>query len=593
MGNRRGFILSFVLVALATLLAYGGIVYAASVTALGEIRQDGAAGQWQLFQRAWSALVANQLQLVQDYAEREDVRAVVASAPPAAGGLGQSLAPQLESRHRISLLALADSGGTALYPTDTSSAQTGTALASAPARAAQAGKPAADVVLIADRLMIVAAAPVGPAGEAGRGLLLLGRPVDNALFDELKGIIGGDVALVRQGQLVATSRPFGKSEQELRQSCVASAPSVGFARLTIQKLPDGSSFVSNWLVDGAGNELGCLELDLSDSVVPTVRAAITIASLVAVLLGLAAAFLVGRALSGRLSASAEALAAGERENVRLYAEVQQLNSRLESLIDERTTQLHAAVSELQSTQSQLIRADRLATLGSLTAGVVNELSAPLTIILGVAQTLLRDETDAHKRADLEAVRQAALKSQDEVRKLHTMAGWQRVRRERVDLNEVVREGLGLLSHELSLSGIEPTLELGEGLPKIVADRTQAQQVLFNLVQRARRALESAGLPHELIVRTERLPKSPRLRKSEALHTEEAGEMVRLSILDNGPALEPERILHLFEPFAEGAPANADDLSLYVCRGIVESYGGRIYATNREDGPGAAFVVELP
>jgi len=315
--------------------------------------------------------------------------------------------------------------------------------------------------------------------------------------------------------------------------------------------------------------------------VPTMRAAITIASLIAILLGAAASYIVARAVGGRLAASAEALAAGERENARLYAEVQQLNARLEKLVGERTTQLHAAVSELQSAQAQLIRADRLAILGSLTTSVLQDLASPLTDILGHVQTLLQTETDPQRVAGLEEARRAALRCQDSLQRLRAFAGQPRARREFISLNAVLRDALAWLAPQLQEAGIAYTLELHAALPHVTADHTQMQQAIFHVLQRARRALEGVTGRRELQVRTE-----------------PAGEMVRLVVADNAPILDAAELATLFEPSADApsaAEAGEEDegLSLYVCRGIIEAHGGRIYAQAAAEGAGVRLVIELP
>ncbi len=570
MENRRRFTLAFVLVALGALVAYGAIVYTASMIALGELRQDAAAAQWQLFQRVLDSIQANQLQLTQEYAGREDLRQIARAVPAAAADLDQSLALSLRRRYQISLLILADAQGRPLYPIGPASAQTQLALASAPAQAALAGSDAGDLLLIEDQTMLLTAARVGlPDQPEVYGILLLGRPVNNALFEQVKAVMGRDLILARAGQIVAASRALSQSEAAARQEC-PDVTAGSLRRLNILTSPEGGSYVAFLWQNEAQAELGCLQLDLAESLVPSVGAAVTIASLVAILLGAAAAYLMARVLAGRLADASDALMAGERENARLYAEVQQLNSRLETLVGERTAQLHAAVSELQAAQAQLMRADRLTALGRLTAGVAHDLTEALTTILARLQALLQMEPDADRRAQLEAARQAALESQETLRRLRAFSSQRRARRELLDLNAVVREIVALLASALKSADIVCDLQLAGGLPKILADQMELQQVVLNLLQRARQAVEESAGPRRIV-----------------LVTETAGEMARLSILDNGPTPDAETLARLFEPPAE---AGAD---LYVCRGIVEAHGGRIAAQAGPAGVGVCVIVELP
>jgi len=576
MGNRQHFTLAFVSVALGALLAYGAIVYVASMIALGEIRQEAAMGQWQLFQRALAAKQADQMQLTEEYAEREEMRQIVRAAPAAAAGLGQSMVPALQQRHQIALLTLANAAGALLYPIGPASTQTLNALQSEPARSALSGASAGDLIVMEDQIFLLTAASVGTGGPPDvEGILILARPLDDAFLGEVKAIMGSDLVLAREGQVVASSRALSRREEEERRQCSGSSQSDD-RRLDIQTGSDGGDYVVVPLVSASQGDVGCLQLDISNHIVPTMRAAITIASLVAILLGVAASYILARAVGSRLARASEALAAGERENARLYAEVQQLNSRLETLVGERTMQLHAAVSELQTTQAQLTRSDRLATLGSLTIDIVSELSAALTTVLGYVQALLRSEDNAERRASLEQVRKIALEKQDVLRRLRAFAGQQRARREWVDMNDVVRGAFGLLTPALQAANIEYDLRLADPLPKIMADQTQMHQVVLSLLQRARQAAESAGGPGQLRVQTQA-----------------ADEVVRLSVVDNGPTPDAAALGRLFDAAPLVDAPGRSSASLYVCRAIVEAHGGQISAQPRPDGPGLVVTVELP
>jgi signal transduction histidine kinase len=576
MWDRRKTILSFIFVALVALLAYGLIVYVASMVALDEIDRDAALVQWQILQRALSSLSTDVQQTALDYAMLEDIQALARGGGSSdAGRIAEEIAARLTEYHSITLLMVLDGAGSVAYGHDLTTTQAAAVSHAAVAQAALQGQAGNSIDVIDGRPFIIAAAPLAPTQAAApSGVLILGRAVDDTLAGELQSVLGRDIMLFRAGEWIAGSRSLSKKEQQLRESYVTT---IDPQRIATHSLPDGGKVAVGQLIDAGGQEIAVVQMDIPDFAGPTIRPAITIASLVAIILGLAATYILAQAIGGQLARSADALARRERENALLYAEVQQLNQRFENLISERTTQLRAAVSELQEVQTQLIQSDRLAALGTLTASIVHELSTPLTTILGSLHMLLGNEQGEQNREWLEQARDAALLSQGIVTRVRALARRQRVRREMIDINQVVQDAVGLLRYQLAQSDIECRLELSDSLPRVMADETQAQQILFNVIHNARDALEQTRPPRTLIVRTER---------DEGL--------VRLLVLDNGPGLEDADIPRLFDPFyTSRSPDSGAGLGLYISKGIIESYGGRISGQNREDGPGTVFIVEFP
>lgn len=575
MWDRRRFILAFLFVALVALLAYGGIVYAASLIALDEIDRDAALTQWQAFQRALGELAANLQQTAVDYAVQADTLALargeLGASSPAAGRMIE----RLSAIHGIAAFAIFDDAGDAALVHGLSEAQVGFLATTDAARSAALGIVANGTYVVGDTPFVAAAVPIAaPDGSTPAGALVLARAIGDDVLGDIQALLGRDIMLFREGTLVAGSRSISKKEQQLRESYLSFANPD---RIGTRRLPEGGLIATGQLTTRDGVEVGLVQMDIPNSAGPTMRPAITIASLVAILLGLAATYILAQAIGGQLAESAAALGRRERDNARLYAEVQQLNQRLERMISERTTQLRAAVSELQAVQTQLIQADRLAALGTLTASIVHELSTPLTTILGGIHMLLGSEQSEEQREWLEQTRDAALLSQEIMGRVRALARRQRVRREVIDLNRVIGDALSLLRYQLVQSDVDYALELDADLPKIMADETQTQQILFNLINNAREALEGQTLPRQLTIRTER-----------------NDNLVRLSILDNGPGLDEAGIPHIFEPFYTTKPPGiGTGLGLYISKGIIESYGGRISGENRQDGPGAVFTVEFP
>ena len=148
-------------------------------------------------------------------------------------------------------------------------------------------------------------------------------------------------------------------------------------------------------------------------------------------------------------------------------------------------------------------------------------------------------------------------------------------REAIDLDEVVRETLALFEGLAARRGIPLRVFLAGDLPKVTADRVEIEQVLLNLLQNAVDAMiDHEGREAGITVRTSL-----------------DGAAVKVAVRDHGPGLTPETEAHLFETFFTTKPQGLG-LGLSICRTIVESHGGRLWAANNADG-GLTMRFTLP
>lgn len=232
--------------------------------------------------------------------------------------------------------------------------------------------------------------------------------------------------------------------------------------------------------------------------------------------------------------------------------------------------------ELESrVNRQLIVAGRMASLGTLAAGIAHEINNPLTAIMGNAEMILDGgRLDGEDRRDLQDIVKHSRRCRDIVRNLLEFAGRREPKKETLELVAVAESAL-----EIALYGWnEPAAIVRvwpKDSPRVLADAVQLKQVVANLVRNALQAME--GRPGaEVTVRVE----GPSGR-------------ARIRVEDRGPGLPARSETRLFEPFFTTKPAGkGTGLGLYLCRLLVERHGGSISAGNRPDG-GAAFVVELP
>jgi signal transduction histidine kinase len=225
-------------------------------------------------------------------------------------------------------------------------------------------------------------------------------------------------------------------------------------------------------------------------------------------------------------------------------------------------------------QEQLLHADRLATIGQLAAGVAHELNEPLGGILGFSQLASKHpDLPGQVQEDLSKIESASLHAREVVRKLMLFARQTPPTREKVDINELVTEGLYFLEARCVKGGIELHRALSTDLPEITVDPAQIHQVLVNLVVNAIQSMERGG--------------------SLTVETSCVDDNISLTVSDTGCGMEKELLEKIFVPFFTTKDVGeGTGLGLPVVHGIVTSHGGEI-DVHSKPGEGTRFVVRLP
>ncbi len=232
-------------------------------------------------------------------------------------------------------------------------------------------------------------------------------------------------------------------------------------------------------------------------------------------------------------------------------------------------------SELADEVERRKRAERLAAVGEVAAGVAHEINNPLASIKSFAQFLARDGVTPEQRHALEIIIQESTRIARVVENLQTFARQQGVSgREPVNLSLLAEQVLELQRYSLGAEGIEVRKDLDDDLSLVMGEPGALQQVILNLVVNAEQVLADKPGHRLLIVRTR-----------------ESTEGVLLSVVDNGPGISREKLPRIFESLA-GDPAHGGGVGLGVCATIVREHGGEILAES-EEGRGAAFFVRLP
>jgi signal transduction histidine kinase len=225
-------------------------------------------------------------------------------------------------------------------------------------------------------------------------------------------------------------------------------------------------------------------------------------------------------------------------------------------------------------QEQLRHADRLATIGQLSAGVAHELNEPLGSILGFAQLAQKQlKLSNQVKEDIEKIMKASLHAREVVKKLMLFARQMPPQKTRVSLNQIIEEGFYFLGSRCEKEGIKVIRQLSDGIPEITADPAQLTQVLVNLVVNALQAMPNGG---KLTVKTEA-----------------SDDHVKLTIKDTGIGMSDKALKQIFIPFyTTKNVGQGTGLGLPVVHGIVTSHGGTIHVDSKE-GSGSTFKIKLP
>ncbi len=230
-------------------------------------------------------------------------------------------------------------------------------------------------------------------------------------------------------------------------------------------------------------------------------------------------------------------------------------------------------------EQQLRRAERLAGVGTLIGGVAHELNNPLHAIRNFADLMLLDERSKDDCEALEIIRREADRATKVVSNLRLIARQsQEVDgvRESVDLNEVVRHVLKVRRYALETGNVQVREDLAENLPCVLADRSEIEQVVLNLVVNAEHAMASASGERRLILRTRSTPKG-----------------ASLHLVDSGIGIPRPNLERIFDPFfTTKDPGEGTGLGLSLVHSIIIEHGGEIHVDS-EIGGGTAFRIDLP
>jgi len=229
------------------------------------------------------------------------------------------------------------------------------------------------------------------------------------------------------------------------------------------------------------------------------------------------------------------------------------------------TKLKQIEQEAREREIELSNVRRLNVLGEMAAAIAHELNQPLTVISSYAQGLEAKLGEDGMSSDdllgpIEKIADQANRAGDIITGIRSLIGKREMHKEPIDLNTAIEEAFALLKPECEQHNIGVTWDLDDGLPQVMADRVQIQQVVFNLARNAMDAM-SAG---------------PCATSRLTICSLQAGSgNVEVAVKDTGPGFSHQEQEQIFEPFYT-KKTHGLGLGLSICRSITEAYGGRIW-----------------
>ncbi|HXG64422.1 MAG TPA: ATP-binding protein [Blastocatellia bacterium] len=258
-------------------------------------------------------------------------------------------------------------------------------------------------------------------------------------------------------------------------------------------------------------------------------------------------------------------------------EPSKFDSVLVSIMD--ITERKRAEEAFAKAQAEIAHLTRMMTMGELAASIAHEVNQPLTAVITNANACTR--WLAGRSPNLDEAREAVgriirdgNRASEVIKRIRALLKKTAPQKSHLDINEAIREVTALAQSELRRNRVLLTADLAAGLPLVLADRVQLQQVVLNLIINGIEAMSSVtDRPKNLLVRTQK---------------DESGR-VMVSVQDSGPGIDPQNLDRLFDAFYT---TKAEGMGLSISRSIIEAHGGRLWA-EAVSGRGATFQFILP
>ncbi|CAB1078119.1 histidine kinase [Alkalispirochaeta odontotermitis] len=256
-----------------------------------------------------------------------------------------------------------------------------------------------------------------------------------------------------------------------------------------------------------------------------------------------------------------------------------VSANLDKAVTEKGDTIHFLVKDIEQrrmVEEQIAQADKLASIGQLSAGIAHEINNPMGIILGYTQLLLRNEDrESEKYADLKTIEKHVRNCKSIVEGLLNFARTSKPRADVIRIDEALDDVLNFIQQHAGLDNIEINKDYNPAIPQMLLDEKKIKQVLMNLIMNAKHAIGDKG----------------GLSLSTWLNT--SGHKVMVRIADTGYGIEKKNLSQIFDPFFTTKPTGeGTGLGLSVSYGIIKNHGGEILVESKV-GEGSTFTIVLP
>ncbi len=429
--------------------------------------------------------------------------------------------------------------------------------------------------------------------HARSGMLTFGEEIDWKTAQEYSQITKKQIVFVAGGQVVASTFPNSADKAQFESLFMQLATSGSATDATAEPpkatIGDAHYFCARGKFSGA-NKDPAIGLLLFSSYDPPVgirqtQQLLLAAIIIAIFLGSALIlFFINKATEPlrELHDAAEAVGRGDfsrRINIRSkdeFGELAHAFNQMTENIELSQSKLKQTVETLKTTQSQLIQSEKLSAVGEFVAGVAHELNNPLAAVMGFSEMLKNADVGEKHARHLDLIFKSAQRCQKIVQSLLSFARRAAPERKPVSVNKLIEDVLEMIAYPLRTSNVKVITQFATKQPVVLADGHQIQQVVLNLMNNARQAIEAHADSGRITITT-----SHDVR------------FVRIVIQDNGPGIAPENLKRIFDPFfTTKEVGKGTGLGLSLCYGMIREHGGNILVAS-QPGEGATFTIELP
>lgn len=449
------------------------------------------------------------------------------------------------------------------------------------------GNERVDTARVGGKLYDIVAIPAYDTNRKQIGVLMLGSELGAAAMHDFSQLAQSQIILLAGGHVIASTLPGLDADKQfvnVFNTLTGPADSVDPMMHVKPVLLNGVHYyctASRFESLGGDHTLGYILLNSSEPSLIAKHATQRVLLAVSFLAILASAgvvwFFVNRLTEPlrELRNSAEAVGRGDFTR-RVTAHSKDECGELAAVFNQMTENLQSSRSQLETAQAQLVQSEKLSALGEFVAGIAHELNNPLAAVVGFSEMLKEENLNSRCRHHSDMIFKAAQRCQRIVSLLLSFARPQQSERKPVRVNTLVESVLEIVGYPLRTSNIELVTQLDPELPLILADGNQIQQVLLNILNNARQAIEENKQDGRIAITTTTFRSN-----------------VRIIIQDNGPGIPQEILPRIFNPFfTTKGVGKGTGLGLSLCYGIIKEHGGNITPASGK-GEGATFTIDLP